>query len=103
MTVYAIAQGRIDDRDMFEEYAPLARATLEAHEVKVIAFAENAKMIEGSTDFPRTIILEFESQEAFYRWYESPEYQAARDIRVQCCQGAFALVEGTAEDADDER
>ena len=95
MTIYAIAQGRIDDREMFEEYGPLAVATLEDHNVKVIGFSEEATMIEGQTEFPRQIILEFESREQFDRWYYSPEYQAAKAIRVQCCDGMFSLVDGT--------
>jgi uncharacterized protein (DUF1330 family) len=45
-------------------------------------------------DYPRTVILEFESEEHFYRWYDSPEYRAARRHREDASVGRFILVRG---------
>ncbi len=94
MTVYAIAQGRINDRDAFDDYVAHATPTLEAHSVKVLALDESPTMIEGEAEFPRTVILEFENADAFHRWYNSPEYQAAREHRLAASVGTFILVNG---------
>ena len=94
MTVYAIAQGRIENRDAFNEYVALAVPTLEAHNVKVLALDEAPTMVEGETEFPRTVILEFENTDAFHRWYNSVEYQAARAHRLNVSVGTFILVNG---------
>jgi len=94
VSVYAIAQGRIDNRDTFNEYVALAVPTLEAHDVRVLALDEAPVMIEGDIDFPRTVILEFENADAFHRWYDSAEYRAAREHRLTAGVGRFILVNG---------
>ncbi len=92
MPVYAIAQGRIEDREKFNEYIALATPTLTAHNAKILSVDETPTCIEGQIDYPRTVILEFESEQAFRRWYDSPEYTAARALRADAAQGTFILV-----------
>jgi uncharacterized protein (DUF1330 family) len=94
MTVYAIAQASVDDQDTLDEYVAAAMPILQAHEVKILSFDESPTMIEGSVEHPRTVILEFESEQAFHRWYESPEYQVARRLRENASRGSFILVKG---------
>jgi uncharacterized protein (DUF1330 family) len=92
MTVYAIAQGKIEDQDKFNQYVAEATPTLIAHNAKLLALDEAPVFIEGSVDHPRTVILEFESESAFRRWYDSPEYTAARQHRLDAAKGTFILV-----------
>jgi uncharacterized protein (DUF1330 family) len=92
MTVYAIAQGKIEDQARFDQYVTEAIPTLTAHNAKVLALDESPEVIEGSIQFPRTVIIEFESESAFHRWYDSPEYTAARQHRLAAAQGTFTLV-----------
>ena len=92
MTVYAIAQGKIKDRERFDRYVAEAIPTLTAHNVKVLALDESPVIVEGSVDFPRTVVLEFESADAFHHWYDSPEYTAAREHRLNSARGTFILV-----------
>jgi uncharacterized protein (DUF1330 family) len=94
MSVYAIAQGRVDDHDKFEKYVELAIPTLETHGARVLALDETPLEIEGHAEFPRTVILEFDTADAFQSWYDSPEYQAARKHRIAASVGTFILVAG---------
>ncbi|MEC9375965.1 MAG: DUF1330 domain-containing protein [Pseudomonadota bacterium] len=94
MSVYAIAQGRVDDQKKFNQYIELAVPTLEKHKVKTIALDESPVLIEGNVDYPRTVILEFTDKAAFDKWYKSPEYQKAREHRVSAAFGTFILVNG---------
>ena len=94
MTVFAIAQARVIDRAQLNNYVAAASPTLQAHGARVIAFDESPEVIEGATDKPRTVIVEFESAEAFHKWYESPEYQAAKTLREGASVGDFILVTG---------
>jgi uncharacterized protein (DUF1330 family) len=94
MTVYAIAQSRIDDREKLDEYVAAAIPTLEAHSVELLALDEAPETIEGDTEFPRVVVLKFESAKAFHDWYDSPEYTAARQIRLSAGVGRFLLVDG---------
>ena len=92
MTVYAIAQGRIKDQEKFDQYMAEAIPTLQAHNAKVLAVDDTPGIIEGTVDYPRTVVIEFESEAAFRRWYDSPEYTAARELRAASSAGTFILV-----------
>jgi uncharacterized protein (DUF1330 family) len=94
MSVYAIAQASVDDQETLDEYVAAAMPILQVHKVKILAFDESPAMIEGNVEHPRTVILEFESEQAFYAWYDSAEYRAARKLRENASRGTFILVEG---------
>jgi uncharacterized protein (DUF1330 family) len=94
MKVYAIAQSRVTDPEQLNKYVAAASPTLAAHKIKILAYDEAPVVIEGVVDQPRTVILEFDSRQAFYDWYESPEYQAARELRLDAAVGHFILVQG---------
>ena len=94
MPVYAIAQGRIVNRQQFDLYVAAAIPTLQAHRVRLVALDETPAVIEGAIEYPRTVILEFESERAFHDWYDSPEYTAARQLRRHASLGTFILVNG---------
>jgi uncharacterized protein (DUF1330 family) len=94
MTVYAIAQGRVSDRQQFNRYLEKSGPTLAEHGARLLAVDETPAMIEGEIDFPRTVILEFDSTEHFQRWYDSAEYRAARKLREMAADGRFMLIQG---------
>ena len=94
MTVYAIAQGRVDDREQFDRYIAASIPTLEAHHSVVLALDEKPDAVEGGVAYPRTVILQFASSQAFYAWYNSAEYTAARKLRETASTGTFILVQG---------
>ncbi len=94
MSVYVIAQGRIEDRAMLDEYVGKALPTIQAGGGKVLGFDEAPDVIEGAVDHPRTVILEFESRDAFRAWYDSPEYQAILPLRLDSTPGSLIVVNG---------
>ena len=94
MSVYAIAQGKIENRNMLDEYVAKVLPTIDSHGGRVVAFAEIPEIIEGTTDHPRTVIVEFSSRDAFHAWYNSPEYQEILPLRLDSTPGTFILVDG---------
>jgi uncharacterized protein (DUF1330 family) len=96
MAVYVVAQGRIEDRSLLDEYVAKAVPTIFQHGGRVVAFDESPEVVEGSVDLPRTVILEFASREAFRKWYDSPEYQAVLPMRLEAAPGSFIVAEGFA-------
>ena len=94
MPVYVVAQGRIEDRKMLDEYVGKALPTLQSHGARVLAFDEKPEVVEGSNDHPRTVIIEFSSPEAFRAWYDSPEYQAILPLRLDSTPGRLLVVAG---------
>jgi uncharacterized protein (DUF1330 family) len=96
MSVYVVAQGRIENRRMLDEYVAKALPTIQASGGRVVAFDESPEVVEGQIDHPRTVIIEFPSHGAFRAWYGSPEYQAALPLRLQSTPGTLIVVEGLA-------
>jgi uncharacterized protein (DUF1330 family) len=100
MSVYVVGQGRIEDQEKLDEYVQAALPTVMAGGAKVIAVDVNAEIVEGEPPGPRTVILEFESREAFRAWYDSPEYQAIVGLRLEAAPGHLIVAEGFVPPAD---
>ena len=94
MSVYVVAQGRIENRNLPNEYVEKAIPTLLPHGGRIVAFDETPQVFEGAIDFPRTVILEFPSRDAVRAWYESPEYQAVLPMRLNSAPGTLIVVDG---------
>jgi uncharacterized protein (DUF1330 family) len=96
MSIYVIAHGRIENRKLLDEYVAKVLPTIQAHRGRVVAFDEAPEVVEGTTDHPRTVILEFPSREAFRAWYDSPEYQAILPLRLKSAPGTLIVAAGFA-------
>jgi uncharacterized protein (DUF1330 family) len=94
MSVYVVAQGRIENRKQLEAYVAKALPTIQAHGGRVLAFDETPEVVEGAVEYPRTVILEFSSREQFRGWYDSAEYQKVLPLRLESTPGTLILVEG---------
>jgi uncharacterized protein (DUF1330 family) len=94
MAVYVIAQGRIQDRKLLDQYVAKALPTIQASSGRVVGFDESPEVVEGAIEPPRTVILEFPSREAFRAWYESDAYQAILPLRLESTPGTLIVVNG---------
>ena len=94
MSVYVVAQGRIENRELLDAYVAQALPTISAHGGRVVAFDETPEVVEGTVEFPRTVIVEFATREAFRAWYDSPEYQAILPQRFEAAPGTLIVAQG---------
>ncbi len=94
MSVYVIAQGKIENRELLDQYGAKVGSTIKSHQGRVVAYDEEPEVVEGSIDHPRTVILEFPSMTAFYAWYNSPEYQEILPLRLKSTPGTLIVVKG---------
>ena len=94
MATYLVVNSTIDDPELLDEYVQDAGATLGIVPIKLLAVDAQSKTIEGDPPGPRTVILEFESEEDFRTWYDSPEYQAIVGKRHAATTGFGVLVKG---------
>lgn len=92
MPVYFVIQEEIHDADALVEYREKARNS--PHGGKVLAMDDAPQVIEGSWHGGRALIIEFEDEAAFRRWYDSPEYQDALRIRLAATDSRSALLQG---------
>jgi uncharacterized protein (DUF1330 family) len=94
MPVYAVAQGRIENREMLDEYVAKVIPTIQAGGGRILGFDEAPEVVEGEVEYPRTVILEFPSKEAFRAWYDSADYQAILPLRLDSTPGTLVVVNG---------
>jgi uncharacterized protein (DUF1330 family) len=94
MSVYVIAQGKIENRELLDQYGAKVGPTIKSHQGRVVAYDEEPEVVEGSIVHPRTVILEFPSMTAFYAWYDSPEYQEILPLRLNSTPGTLIVVKG---------
>ncbi|MEK1850549.1 MAG: DUF1330 domain-containing protein [Phyllobacterium sp.] len=90
---YMIANYTIDDQAGFQKYMEEAGPLAPKYGGKIIVFNLNATAVEGK---PKSVmaIAEFPSVADAQRFYNSPEYTAARKFRIASTEGSVVITEG---------
>ena len=91
---YVIAQATVSNPEQYEGYKALAGAAVAKYGGKYIVRGGATHLLEGDWAPPRLVILEFDSVELAKRFYDSPEYQAARAQRQGAATMNMLAVEG---------
>ena len=94
MAVYVVAQGKIGNRGLLDQYEAKVIPTIESHHGRVVAFDEQPEVIEGPIEHLRTVILEFPSMTSFHAWYSSPAYQEILPLRQKSVRGTLIVAHG---------
>ncbi len=94
MAAYIIAQVEVTDPDRFGEYAKLAPIAAEKYGGRFLARGGETALLEGNWNPPRVVIVEFPSLEQAKRFYDSPEYQQAKQARSGAANMKMLAVEG---------
>lgn len=95
MAAYFIAKYNVTNPEGFAAYGAAVRPTFAGHDVEFVAVDPASDAIEGSP-YQTTVVLKFPSKEAALGWYNSPEYQAIKHLRIDNTEGDAVLVEGFA-------
>ena len=94
MGAYVIAMIDVNDQENYEKYAAAAPAATAKYGGKVIARGANAATLEGDFSPGRIVVLEFPSVDDAKAWYESAEYQEARNFRLGAADFRMLLIDG---------
>ncbi|WP_122419403.1 DUF1330 domain-containing protein [Pseudomonas viridiflava] len=89
---YMIANYEIKDQAMFQKYMEAAGPLAPKYGGKVIVFNLKATAVEGK---PKSVmaIAEFPSLADAERFYNSPEYTAAKKLRIAATEGSVVITE----------
>lgn len=93
MTAYVLADIDVTDPARYEDYKPLAAASVEQYGGRYVVRGGNVEVLEGTWPAGRFVMLEFADGAAARRWYNSPEYAAAKAIRQEASKSTLVLVE----------
>lgn len=90
---YWIAQVNVKDPERYKDYVSTAAPAFERHGAKFLARGGEVLSMEGEAR-RRNVVIEFPSLQHALDCYNSPEYQAAKAIRVTVSDGQIMLLEG---------
>jgi uncharacterized protein (DUF1330 family) len=90
---YMIANYTIKDQAGFQRYMQAAGPLAPRYGGKIIVFNLNATAVEGRPESVMAI-AEFPSLADAQRFYNSPEYTAARKFRIASTEGTVVITEG---------
>jgi uncharacterized protein (DUF1330 family) len=94
MPAYIIADVQVTDPIAYDDYRPLAAASLARFGGSFIVRGGKVDLLEGEPQPERIVVIEFPDTETARRWYQSEEYQTALKIRRAASRGRVLLVEG---------
>jgi uncharacterized protein (DUF1330 family) len=97
MSAYVISEVEVIDEAAADRYRSLAQRSIEQHGGRYVVRGSLPDAVEGSWDpAGRLVIVEFPDLEAARRWYESPEYAEALDVRTVALRRRLLFVDGGA-------
>jgi uncharacterized protein (DUF1330 family) len=92
---YLIANAAVSDAEAYEGYRKLAAAAIAQYGGRYMVRGGAIEELEGKwTGAPRVVIVEFDSVEQARKFYDSPEYRAAREAREGAADMNMLVVEG---------
>jgi uncharacterized protein (DUF1330 family) len=91
---YVIADIEVTDPDTYEEYKRLSSAAAEKYDGRWVVRGGTVDVLEGDWEPRRVVVIEFEDEQAARRWYDSPEYAEAREIRQRSARSSMVLATG---------
>jgi uncharacterized protein (DUF1330 family) len=95
MTVYALAQLRIHDRESYDRYQSRFIPVLQKYKGRLLAADENPRVLEGEWwDRNKVVLMEFADKDAFRAWATSPEYAEIAKDRKAGADAVVLLVNG---------
>ena len=95
MVAWAIgAIQSVNDEAGFAAYQELGGPTVAKYGGKRVAGGTKIEVADGTWSPFRMVVIEFENLEKAKTWYNSPEYQAAKEKRISSSDGGFIFVDG---------
>ena len=81
MKAYWVARSKIIDKVDYKKYTDLVPNINEKHNDIILTHGRNFKVLEGTDQFHRFVIIEFPSLEDGKKCWSSKEYQKASSFR----------------------
>ena len=99
MTVYAVAQLSIHDRERYERYAARFMDVLAGSAGRLLAADGAPEVLSGAWPHDKLVLVEFPDRAAFEQWACSPAYMEIATDRIAATTGSAVLVTGIPHDS----
>jgi uncharacterized protein (DUF1330 family) len=94
MAAYVLAEVEVTNPEGYKEYTAHVPATIARYGGRFLVRGGASEAIEGDWPRIRRVILEFPDMETAKRWWNSPEYEKAKAMRLANSKGRLILLEG---------
>ncbi len=94
MPAYVIVQINVTNAEGYEDYKPLAAASVAQYGGRYLVRGGESATLEGDAAPGRVAVMEFPTLEQAKRWWNSAEYQAAIPFRRRNSTATIFAVEG---------
>jgi uncharacterized protein (DUF1330 family) len=94
MAAYLLVDVEVTDPARYESYKKLAPPAIAKYGGRYLVRGGAMTSLEGDWQLGRVVVLEFPDADAARRFYDSPEYAAARAERAGAARMKMVLVEG---------
>ena len=94
MSVYVIVQLKMIDRAAYDRYQARFFDVFRKFGGRLLAADENPKVLEGSWDRDKLVLMSFPDEAAFRAWADSPEYLDISRDRKAGAEGVVLLARG---------
>ena len=94
MTAYLIVETDVTDPEQYEQYKAASPGAVAAGGGRFLVRGGDMAVLEGDWAPKRLVVLEFEDMEAAKRFYESEQYQTAKQLREGAANFRMVAVEG---------
>ena len=95
-SAYVIANVTVTNPQQYEQYKKLSTIAMQASGAEVCIRGGKVEVLEGDWQPERMVMLKFPSMEKARAFYDSVEYQAAKDAREGAAVMRMIVVEGAA-------
>lgn len=98
MSIYVVATVKVLDPDCLEPYSAIATPLVAQYGGEYLANSgDGPEVVEGRwPDDAQTVVMRWPSREAFYSFWNSPEYEKAKEIRKGKIELNNVILEETA-------
>ncbi len=94
MSAYIITMVNVSKPENYANYSALASVANEQYGGKFIVRGGNPEVLEGALPFTRVVVNVFDTREQAKKFYNSVEYQAARQHRMGAADFNMVVVDG---------
>ena len=91
---YVLLQVNVNDPEVFKRYPELSEKIISKFGGKYLFRGGEFEVLEGSWDFKRNVLLEFDNIIRAKEWYQSSEYHEALKIRLNSTTSNLIIIEG---------
>ncbi len=94
MPAYLISRIRVTDEAAFTQYRNASIPVAARFGAKYLARSDDIQVLNGADDGRRMVIIEFPDMPRLRAFWDSPEYQAAREFRLDAAEIDIIAIPG---------